>query len=179
MHRLILIFAVRTWQLLGLYPAGIFHPHPMGHCKHLHIVMVCESNSIFSSVWQRLSGCHTITERRDFATACHQLRNIQYGSGKKKKKKNFFFQFADQFYNPRFSIEWFGVNHSTWKSLTWSYALDIPRTFHRPQCTYDIRSVCKYLRVAIDYSVQVSLTFLSHDDNQTKIVTTVNTIYTL
>ena len=36
--------------------------------------------------------------------------------------------------------------------------------------------------MAIDYSVQVSLTtqiILSHDDNQTKIVTTVNTINTL
>ena len=36
-------------------------------------------------------------------------RNIQYGSG---KRTNFFFHFADQFYNPRFSAEWFGVNHS-------------------------------------------------------------------
>ena len=36
--------------------------------------------------------------------------------------------------------------------------------------------------MAIDYSVQVSLTtqiILSHDDNQTKVVTTVNTINTL
>ena len=36
--------------------------------------------------------------------------------------------------------------------------------------------------MAIDYSVQVSLTtqiILSHDDNQTKIVTTANTINTL
>ena len=60
--------------------------------------------------------------------------------------------------------------------------LDIPRTFSGPQCTHDIRSVCEYLGVAIDYSVQVSLTtqsILSHDDNQTKIVTTVNTIITL
>ena len=80
------------------------------------------------------------------------------------------------------STEWFGVNHSKWKSFTQSYALDIPRTFSGPQCTHDIRSVCEYLRMAIDYSVQVSLTtgiILSHDDNQTKIVTTANTINTL
>ena len=53
--------------------------------------------------------------------------------------------------------------------------------FRGPQCTHDIRSVCEYLRVAIDYFVQVSLTtqiILSHDDNQTKIVTTANTINT-
>ena len=90
---------------------------------------------------------------------------IQYGSG---KRTNFFFHFADQFYNPRFSAEWFGVNHSEWKSFTRSYALDIPRTFSGPQCTHDIRSACEYLRVAIDYSVQVSLTtqiILSNDDN--------------
>ena len=51
-----------------------------------------------------------------------------------------------------------------------------------PQCTNDIRSVCEYLRVATDYSVQVSLTtqiILSHDDNQTKIVTTAIIILTL
>ena len=35
--------------------------------------------------------------------------HLQYGSG---KRTNFFFHFADQFYNPRFSAEWFGVNHS-------------------------------------------------------------------
>ena len=94
----------------------------------------------------------------------------------------FFFHFTDKFYNPRFSAEWFGVNHSEWKRFTQSYALDIPRTFSGPQCTHDIRSVCEYLRVAIDYSVQVSLTtqiILSHEDNQTKIVTTANTINTL
>ena len=105
--------------------------------------------------------------------------NIQYGSG---KRTNFFFHFADQFYNPRFSAEWFGVNHSEWKKFTRSYALDIPRTFSGPQCTHDIRSVCEYLRVATDYSVQVSLTtqiILSHDDNQTKIVTTAIIILTL
>ena len=97
---------------------------------------------------------------------------VQYGSG---KRTNFFFHFADQFYNPRFSAEWFGVNHSEWKKFTRTYALDILRTFSGPQCTHDIRSVCEYLRVATDYSVQVSLTtqiILSHDDNQTKIVTT-------
>ena len=51
-----------------------------------------------------------------------------------------------------------------------------------PQCTNDIRSVYEYLRVATDYSVQVSLTtqiILSHDDNQTKIVTTAIIILTL
>ena len=37
------------------------------------------------------------------------LPGVQYGSG---KRTNFFFHFADQFYNPRFSAEWFGVNHS-------------------------------------------------------------------
>ena len=98
------------------------------------------------------------------------------------KEPIFFFHFTDQFYNPPFSAEWFGVNHSEWKRFTRSYALDIPRTFSGPQCTHDIQSVCEYLRVAIDYSVQVSLTtqiILSHDDNQTKIVTTANTINTL
>ena len=109
----------------------------------------------------------------------NKLNHIQYGSG---KRTNFFFHFADQFYNPRFSAEWFGVNHSEWKKFTRSYALDIPRTFSGPQCTHDIRSVCEYLRVATDYSVQVSLTtqiILSHDDNQTKIVTTAIIILTL
>ena len=104
---------------------------------------------------------------------------IQYGSG---KRTNFFFHFADQFYSPRFSTEWFGINHSEWKSFTQSYRLNIPRTFSGPQCTHYSLSVCEYLRVAIDYSVQVSLTtqiILSHDDNQTKIVTTANTINTL
>ena len=60
--------------------------------------------------------------------------------------------------------------------------LDILRTFSGPQCAHDIRSVCEYLRVEIDYSAQVSLTnqiILSHDDNETKIVTTANTINTL
>ena len=92
---------------------------------------------------------------------------MPWGSG---KRIIFFFHFADQFYN-----------HYEWKSFTRSYALNIP-TFSGPQCTHDIRSVCEYLRVAIDYSVQVSLTtqiILSHDDNQTKIVTTANTINTL
>ena len=110
----------------------------------------------------------------------HRLeRHLQYGSG---KRTNFFFHFADQFYNPRFSAEWFGVNHSEWKKFTRSYALDIPRTFSGPQCTHDIRSVCEYLRVATDCSVQVSLTtqiILSHNDNRTKIVTTAIIILTL
>ena len=66
---------------------------------------------------------------------------VQYGSG---KRTNFFFHFADQFYNPRFSAEWFGVNHSEWESFTWSYALDIPRTLSGPQCTHDIRSICEW-----------------------------------
>ena len=97
-------------------------------------------------------------------------------------KEPIFFHFADQFYNPRFSAEWFGVNHSEWKGFTQSYALDIPRTFSGPQCTHDIRSVCEYLGVAIDYSVEVSLTtqiILSHHDNHIKNVTTANTINTL
>ena len=109
----------------------------------------------------------------------YQWYLLQYGSG---KRTNFFFHFADQFYNPRFSAEWFGVNHSEWKKFTRSYALDIPRTFSGPQCTHDIRSVCEYLRVATDCSVQASLTtqiILSHDDNQTKIVTTAIIILTL
>ena len=38
-----------------------------------------------------------------------RIFHLQYGSG---KRTNFFFHFADQFYNPRFSAEWFGVNHS-------------------------------------------------------------------
>ena len=74
-----------------------------------------------------------------------------------------------------------GLEYSEWKKITRSYALDIPRTFSGPQCTHDIRSLCEYLRVAIDYFVQVSLTtqiILSHDNNQTKIVTTANTINT-
>ena len=98
------------------------------------------------------------------------------------KEPIFFFHFADQFYNPRFSAKCFGVNHSEWKSFTQSYALDIPRTFSGPQCAHDIWSVCEYLLVAIDYSAQVSLTtqiILSHNDNQTKIVTTANTTNTL
>ena len=136
---------------------------------------------IESHVWSYWKLCMILSK------AMHDLiksyawsyQKLQYGSG---KRTNFFFHFADQFYNPRFSAEWFGVNHSEWKKFTRSYALDIPRTFSGPQCTHDIRSVCEYLRVATDCSVQVSLTtqiILSHNDNHTKIVTTAIIILTL
>ena len=171
--------------------------------NHMHIFRPWQKTCKFKKVWYKtVKGvapasypCHHVTTKKKTKlkkakswkkimagypqTTCTSSDHVQYGSG---KRTNFFFHFADQFYNPLFFAEWFGVNHPEWKSFTRSYALDIPRTFSGPQCTHDIRSVCEYLRVAIDYSVQESLTtqiILSNDENQTKIVTTANTINTL
>ena len=99
---------------------------------------------------------------------------LQYGSGKKKN-----------------SIHRPILQSSIFRRVVWSkplcvkkfyaklcawYSEDIPRT-----SVYPCYSEC--LRVAIDYSVQVSFTAriilsfsLSHDGNQTKLVTTANTI---
>ena len=103
---------------------------------------------------------------------------LQYGSG---KRTNFFFSFRGPI-----------LQSAIFRRVVWSKPFRVKKIYSKlcarysedisgPQCTHDIRSVCEYLRVATDYSVQVSLTtqIILSDDNQTKIVTTAIIILTL